>query len=195
MKRLRRLIILFFVRFIQAVRIFIYKYFFSDCSFTLNTVKLNQPVRFCGKGKVILNDCEIGVYSSPFFTNGVSYIEARHANAFVKVGAGTCINNTFSAIAYDGGISIGKRCLIGTNVTVINSDFHSLNYLDRGNKKIISKDVVVKDDVFIGNDVTILKGVIVGCGAVIGCGSIVLNDVLPATIVAGNPAVKIRDVF
>jgi tetrahydrodipicolinate N-acetyltransferase len=43
--------------------------------------------------------------------------------------------------------------------------------------------------------VTILKGVIVGCGAVIGCGSIVLNDVLPATIVAGNPAVKIRDVF
>ena len=87
------------------------------------------------------------------------------------------------------------RCLIGTNVTVINSDFHSLNYLDRGNKKIISKDVVVKDDVFIGNDVTILKGVIVGCGAVIGCGSIVLNDVLPATIVAGNPAVKIRDVF
>ena len=195
MKRLRRLVILFFVRLIQAVRVFIYKYFFSDCSVTLNAAKLNQPVRFCGKGRITLNDCEIGVYSSPFFINGVSYIEARHANAFVKVEAGTYINNNFSAIAYDGGIFIGSRCLIGTNVTVMNSDFHSLSYLERGNKKIISRNIVVEDDVFIGNDVKILKGVIVGRGAVIGCGSIVLNDVLPATIVAGNPAVKIRDIF
>ncbi|HIP33138.1 MAG TPA: CatB-related O-acetyltransferase [Bacteroidia bacterium] len=47
-------------------------------------------------------------------------------------------------------------------------------------------------DVWIGQNVMIKQGVTIGTGAVVGMGSIVTKDVEPYTIVAGNPAKKIR---
>lgn len=54
------------------------------------------------------------------------------------------------------------------------------------------KPVVIGDDVWIGGRVIILPGVKVGKGSVIGAGSIVTKDVEPYSIVAGNPAKKIK---
>ena len=50
-------------------------------------------------------------------------------------------------------------------------------------------------DVWIGNNVVVRTGVSVGTGAVIGANSIVTKDVPPYTIVAGNPARRIRQRF
>lgn len=44
----------------------------------------------------------------------------------------------------------------------------------------------------IGSNATILCGVTIGEGAIVGAGSVVTRDVLPWTIVAGNPARRIR---
>jgi UDP-2-acetamido-3-amino-2,3-dideoxy-glucuronate N-acetyltransferase len=46
----------------------------------------------------------------------------------------------------------------------------------------------------IGSSVTILCGVTIGENAIVGAGSVVTKDVAPGTIVAGNPARKLRSV-
>ena len=56
-------------------------------------------------------------------------------------------------------------------------------------------DTVIGNDVWIGQNAVILPGVHIGDGAIIGLNSVVAGDVPPYTIVAGNPAKKIRKRF
>lgn len=51
---------------------------------------------------------------------------------------------------------------------------------------------VIGHDVWIGQGVLIKSGITIGTGAVIAMGSVVTKDVLPYTIVGGNPAKIIR---
>ncbi len=51
---------------------------------------------------------------------------------------------------------------------------------------------VLGDNVDVGCNVVILGGVKVGEGAVIGAGSVVLRDVAPGDVVAGNPARSVK---
>lgn len=55
--------------------------------------------------------------------------------------------------------------------------------------------ITIGNDVWVGINVTILSGVTVGDGAVIGAGSVVVKDVEPYSVVAGNPARVIRKRF
>jgi len=55
-----------------------------------------------------------------------------------------------------------------------------------------SAPVVIGDAVWIGGNSTILKGVTIGDGAIVARGAIVTKDVEPFTIVAGNPARKVK---
>lgn len=55
--------------------------------------------------------------------------------------------------------------------------------------------ITIGNDVWIGRNVTIMPGVTVGDGAIIGTNSLVTKDVLPYTIVGGNPAAIIRKRF
>jgi maltose O-acetyltransferase len=48
--------------------------------------------------------------------------------------------------------------------------------------------------VWIGAGVIVLAGVTIGDNAVVGAGSVVIKSVAPNTVVAGNPAVKIKDI-
>ena len=48
--------------------------------------------------------------------------------------------------------------------------------------------VHIEDDVWIGFGVTILSGVRIGRGAIVAAGAVVVKDVEPYAIVAGNPA-------
>jgi acetyltransferase-like isoleucine patch superfamily enzyme len=53
---------------------------------------------------------------------------------------------------------------------------------------------VIEKGASLGSNATILCGVTVGEGAVVGAGSVVTKDVPPHTVVAGNPARKIRSI-
>lgn len=49
-------------------------------------------------------------------------------------------------------------------------------------------DTVIGPDVWFGHEAVVLPGVTIGAGAVIGARAVVVRDVAPYTVVAGNPA-------
>ncbi len=58
------------------------------------------------------------------------------------------------------------------------------NYIWKGLNSIVE----IEDDVWIGYGAIIISGVKIGRGAIIAAGAVVTKDVLPYSIVAGNPA-------
>lgn len=52
--------------------------------------------------------------------------------------------------------------------------------------------IIVSDDVWIGKNVIIHSGVKIGQGAIIASGSVVVKDVMPYSVVGGNPARHIK---
>ncbi len=105
-------------------------------------------------------------------------------------------------------VEIGSNVLISHNVNIIDSNSHEINHDERakGFKKIIlsghphlkgnikTSPIIIEDYVWINFNVIILKGVTIGKGAIIGAGSVVLQNVEPFTLVAGNPAKFIKKV-
>lgn len=57
-----------------------------------------------------------------------------------------------------------------------------------------AKPVVIEDEVLIGANAVVLEGCTVGKGSVVAAGAVVTQDVPPLTVVAGQPARKIKDV-
>lgn len=92
------------------------------------------------------------------------------------------------------GLTIGKNVLMGHNVTIMDFDGHPI-FSIHDNKKINENSIkiIIEDNVWIGMNSTILKGVTLGKGSIIGANSVVTKNVLPNTLVAGNPAKKIKE--
>lgn len=95
-------------------------------------------------------------------------------------------------------IYIGENVLIGANVHIWDTDFHSINYIERLS---MSQDVPknepirIEKNVFIGANSIILKGVTIGEGSVIAAGSIVSKNIPPLQIWGGNPIQFIKIVI
>jgi chloramphenicol O-acetyltransferase type B len=56
-------------------------------------------------------------------------------------------------------------------------------------------DTVVGHDVWIGTGALIMSGINLGDGAIVGAGAVVINNVHPYTVVAGNPAKIVHQRF
>lgn len=69
---------------------------------------------------------KLGYFLSPFFLSGYIHPEARAKATSIKFGEDIHINNNFVAIAEYTTLIIGKRCFIGTNVEIYDSDFHGI---------------------------------------------------------------------
>ncbi len=164
----------------------------STCKRVEGHYSAHQPVLLEGLGVIHFEaGVEFGVKASPEFFTKYCYIEARFPTSRVAIGAGTRINNGFSAVAFSS-IQIGEHCLIGCDCSIIDTDGHDLSPSKRHAEFSEGKAIRIGNNVFIGDRVVILKGVTVGANAVIGSGAVVTEDVPENTIVAGNPAKVIR---
>jgi acetyltransferase-like isoleucine patch superfamily enzyme len=105
-------------------------------------------------------------------------------------------------------IIIGNDVLIAHGVNIVDTQAHEINAIERSDRylqlissgpwknkgSIQTKPIIIKDKVWISFNSIILKGVTIGEGAIIAAGSVVTKDVAPYTMVAGNPAVFIKNV-
>ena len=91
-------------------------------------------------------------------------------------------------------ISIGKHCRIASGVIMFDASGHPLDPASRMRGDPASSDDVrpirIGDNVWIGRGAAIFPGVTIGENSVIAAYSVVIGDVPPNTIVAGNPARK-----
>lgn len=97
-------------------------------------------------------------------------------------------------------IFIGDNVKIGGNVTILDSDAHSINWEKRRNiyedaKDKQDKGITIENDVLIGMNTIILKGVTIGARSVIGAGSVVTKNIAADCIAAGNPCKVINKII
>ncbi len=106
-------------------------------------------------------------------------------------------------------IIVGKFCSIANNVRIFNGSNHRIDWVTTYPHRIMfnmdgkykdghpaSKgDVIIGNDVWIGSHATILSGVKIGDGAVVAAHCVVVKDVPPYCIVAGNPGVVVKTRF
>jgi len=129
--------------------------------------------------------------------------QSMWTNDFIKVGDFTYGRPIVLQWDRKTKLKIGKFCSIAANVQIYLGGEHHTDWITTypfdvllGEAETPSKgDVTIGNDVWIGNNVQILSGVTIGDGAVIGAGAVVARDVLPYTVMAGNPLhlIKMRD--
>lgn len=97
-------------------------------------------------------------------------------------------------LADRGNITIGNRVSIAPRVTLVTSS-HPNNSRIRGFAPLSRGPIVIEDDAWLGTGCVVLPGVRIGRGAVVGANSVVLQDVPPLHIVAGQPARTVRELL
>ena len=111
----------------------------------------------------------------------------------VKMGVGCFIDpSAIVETAYAENITIGDDVRI-TAGAIIMTHIKPPHYLrDTGLMPAAIKPVILEDHCFIGVSAVIMPGVTVGKASVVASGSVVVGNVPPFTMVAGNPAKVIR---
>jgi virginiamycin A acetyltransferase len=106
---------------------------------------------------------------------------------------------------------IGKFCMIASGVTfIMNGANHLTNAFTtfpfaifgngwenamEGKSYPQKGNIIIGNDVWIGYNATIMAGVTIGDGAIIATNATVIKDVVPYSIVGGNPAHEIKKRF
>jgi acetyltransferase-like isoleucine patch superfamily enzyme len=110
----------------------------------------------------------------------------------IEVGENFFANYNF--IVLDGNyVRIGDNVWIAPNVGIYAAG-HPLDVDDRIAGEEYAFPVTIEDNVWIGGSVSIIGGVTIGRNSVVAAGSVVIRDVPPDTLVAGNPARVVRKI-
>jgi len=141
-----------------------------------NSCKIGEGTKIWHPGLVNLYDCEIGKDCS--------------IGAFVEIGRGVKIGDRCRIAAHcyiPENVELFEHVFLGPGVVFVN-DKHPPS----GDEWRDSPATKVMNDVAIGARAVILPSLVLGEDCMIGAGSVVTKDVLPHTVVAGNPARVLR---
>jgi acetyltransferase-like isoleucine patch superfamily enzyme len=143
-----------------------------------------------GKGDIILGD-NVEVDGKCTFSFAARF--TARPTLIVGDNSGISHNCRFSVGKQ---ITIGRDCRIASDVWMFDSSGHPadpearLAGLPPSPEDV--RPIVVEDKVWIGSRSVIFPGVTIGRGSIIAAASVVTGDVPPNTLVAGNPARKVR---
>lgn len=178
--------------------------------------------------KANIKECESQTtfgQKSQFYPEAIVHNSQFDKNKIV-IGSDTHIRGQLLVLRYGGAIKIGNNCYIGDgtriwsgesvkignnvlvshNVSIIDTNSHELDYLERAERyvdliengswrnkgSILTKSIVIEDYVWVSFGAIILKGVTIGKGSIVAAGAVVTKNVEPWTVVAGNPAVVVK---
>ena len=121
-----------------------------------------------------------------------SYIAAHaYLTGEISLGSDSTIN-PFSVVR--GRITIGDGVRIGAHTSMLAFN-HGTGVTEEPmfRQPHTSRGITVGDDVWIGSNALVLDGVTIGAHSIVGAGTVVTKDVAEWSVVAGNPARKLRD--
>lgn len=172
--------------------------------FKLNGIKAGKHMKLIGwpflfrypEAQISIGDfCSI---NSSFYANLIglyqrTIIIARN-KGIIEIGDGVGISG--STLYARNSIKVGNNTIIGANCKIFDNDFHHINVNKRncvGGEDLISVPVIIGKDVFIGCNCIILKGTKLGNACVVGAGSVVHGEFQDNCVIAGNPAIIIKE--
>lgn len=131
----------------------------------------------------------VGYYSPPPLNKWIAKFRGVNFEDInsVWIGIGSLIDNKNPNEIY-----IGRNVTISNNVSIYSHSEPPLTLAKYG-VKYFERPVYIFSNVYIGANSTILPGVKIHKNSVIGASSIVTKDVDSYTVVAGNPAKKIKE--
>ena len=134
-----------------------------------------------------------GVYIGDYsIINALS--EKGKQNSFLSIGEQSYIGEQNNIRAGGGRISIGKKCLVSQQITIVAAN-HSIAKAEAIMNQawdLSKRNVFIGDDVWIGAGSVILPGAHIEDGAVIAAGSVVTGTIPANAIAAGVPAKVIK---
>lgn len=142
-----------------------------------------------GRGHILVGD-DVTLDGKIGFAFAASFSESPS----LVIGDRTGIGHNCSFVVAKA-ITIGKDCRIAGNCSFRDSPGHPVDPAARLRGEPPPADAIkpitIEDNVWIGASVQVMGGVRIGEGSVISSGSIVLSDVPPNSLIAGNPGRRI----
>lgn len=106
----------------------------------------------------------------------------------LEIGEGTFIGEFANLRTAGTTIRIGRRCLLGQNVTIVGSNHGIRSGVPIVDQPWTGSGVEVGDDVWIASNCVVVAGARIGDGAVIAANSVVRGEVPANAVMAGSPA-------
>ena len=105
------------------------------------------------------------------------------------------VNNALFNLS-SGEITVGEHAFFGHNVSVLTGT-HDWTKFGAARQTAVppsGRDVVIEEGAWVSSNAIVVAPCRVGAHSVVGVGALVLSDVAPYTIVAGNPARVLRTI-
>lgn len=160
-------------------------------------VTLTKGSFFLNAKIVMGSECkvEIGKTNPRGLRNLTVDMSGQGKNKTLYIGDGCSCESMRLAMANESNlaVSLGKNCLISSNVTIRATDGHVI--FETQTKRIVnrSRPVTIGDNVWISSTVTFLKGCSVPSNSIIGTGAIVAGNFEDEnTVIAGCPAKVVK---
>lgn len=187
------------VRLIFLIKENVYKLIYKKVFFGQNITFYGKPIiTVVPNSEISIGDNVVLCSNAKDTALGVNHpviLRTLSKNASLIIGNDTGISGCTICAAIS--VKIGKGCLLGANVTIMDTDFHVIKSLHRRyeQENISASKIEIKDNVFIGYNSTILKGVTIGKNSVIAAGAVVSRDIPENVIAGGNPASIIKKLY
>lgn len=142
---------------------------------------------------VIGKNSRIGCSSKRYHTGLPFYakILIDGKNSKVVIGNNCRINGAY--IHAEKSIIIGDNCVAAAGVHIIDSNAHQVYSLDRTIGRDEPQEITIGNNVWIGLNSIILKGTKIGDNCVVSAESVVKGVFPNNVIIAGNPAVVVKE--
>lgn len=178
---------------------------FNRVLFKFHRIQYGIDMRVCNKLYMkIGSNASISIGNNFAFSSGGGYNPlARNIKGAIELESdsnlliGDNVGISSSCLWVYDFLKIGSNVKIGGDCLIMDSDAHSINYIERRNGKTDRPNankagITIGNDVLIGTRCIILKGVTIGDRTVIGSGSVVTKSIPSDCVAAGNPCKVIK---